>query len=171
MNLLLFAVFGFALSTAASSTDSAFRQYPATETLHGQMMLPLIADAQERKFRTVLRQAISKGYGVVEGGTQHERLGPNFGGHYVLVQWGCGTACMEGALIDTDTGHVLRLPQIPGTDQKGFEIPTIDSQSPQFRTDSRLLVIPSIGDSYTYYYVLDKSQWHFLKKLPLPEQR
>lgn len=171
MSLLLLAVLSAALSAATPSSAPAFRQYPATEGQHGRRMLPRITNAQEREFHTVLRQAVTKGYGVVDCGTEHERRGPNFGGHYVLVQWGCGSSCMEGALIDVHTGQVLRLPQIPGAEQTGFEIPTIELQSLQFRTGSLLLAIPYVGDSYTYYYVLGRSQWRFLRKLPTPVQR
>ena len=170
MSLLLLAVLGTALSAATPSPAPAFSQYPATEGMHGRMLLPRIAGAQEREFHTVLRQAITKGYNVVDGGTEHERRGPNFGGHYVLVQWGCGSSCMEGALIDANTGQVFRLPQIPGAEQAIFRIPTIDLQSLLFRTNSRLLGVENIGDSQTYYYVLEHGRWHFLKKLPTPEK-
>ena len=136
------------------------------------MVLPHIMSAQEREFHTTLRQAITKGYNVVEGdGTEDERRGPNFGGHYVLVQWGCGTACMDGALIDANTGQISRLPQIPGAGQTSFHIPTIDLQSLLFRTSSRLLGVENVGDSYTYYYVLEHGQWRFLKKLRTPESQ
>jgi hypothetical protein len=169
MNLLLLAVLSAALSVPTPFSVPGFRQYPATEGLNSRVMLPRITDAPERKFHTVLSQAITKGYNVVEGGTENERRGPNFGGHYVLVQWGCGTSCMYGALIDANTGKVFRLPQIPGAEQTGFKIPTIDLRSLLFRTNSRLLGVENIGDSQTYYYVLVHGQWRFLKKLPTPE--
>lgn len=123
-------------------------------------------------FYTELRRAITKGYDVVDGGTEHERRGPNFAGHYVLVQWGCGSNCMEAALIDANTGNVLRLPQVPGGEQQGFEIPTgsVDFRALQFRTNSRLLGVPNIGDSFTYYYLLEQGHWRFLKMLPTPKE-
>lgn len=36
----------------------------------------------------------------------------NFAGHYQLVQWGCGTTCSTGAVIDALTGQVIFLPRI-----------------------------------------------------------
>lgn len=167
MKFLLLAVLG--ATVGMGSARPSFHDFPATEGLHAGMMLPRITNAQERKFRTELRQAITKGYDVVEGGTEHERRGPNFGGHYVLVQWGCGTTCMSGALINANTGQILRLPQIPGAEQTGFQIPTVDLQSLRFRTNSLLLGMDNVSDSQTYYYVLQPEGWRFLGKLPTPE--
>jgi hypothetical protein len=171
MSLLVFVLLSGLLPNSSPTSAPRFSQYPATEGLRGQMMLPRITDAEEREFRTVLRQAVTKGYEVVDGGTEHERRGPNFGGHYVLVQWGCGSNCMEAALIDANTGHVLQLPQIPGSEVSGFEIATgsVDLRTLQFRTDSLLLGIPYVGDSQTYYYVLDRGHWRFLMKVPTPQ--
>ena len=166
MRLVPGIVFLSVAMAAASAQTPAFRQYPAAAGLQGRMQLPRIRDAAEHEFRTELRQAITKGYDVVEGGTEHERPGPNFSGHYVLVQWGCGTSCMNGALIDANTGAVLRLPRIPGAEQTGFAIPTIDMQSLLFRTDSRLLGVENVADSETWYFVLEGGRWRFLRKVP-----
>jgi hypothetical protein len=167
MNSLL--LFVLCAAIGIGNTLPTFSDFPATEGLHGRMALPRITNAQEREFRTELHRAITKGYDVVEGGTEHERHGPNFGGHYVLVQWGCGTSCMYGALIDANTGQVLRLPHIPGAEQTGFHIPTVDLQSLRFRTNSLLLGVDNVSDSQTYYYVLEPKGWRFLKKLPTPD--
>ena len=168
MNPILIAILGAALRTIGASAPPAFGEYPATEPLHGPMVMPHIVDAEERRFRTELRRAVTKGYDVVDGSTEHERRGPNFAGHYLLVQWGCGSNCMQAALIDANSGHVLRLPQVPGSDADGFSIPTgsVDFRTLQFRTGSRLLVLPNIADGHSYYYVLEQERWRFLKKLP-----
>jgi hypothetical protein len=80
---------------------------------------------------------------------------------------------MEAALIDANTGSVLRLPQIPGGEQHGFDIPIEppDLSALRFRTNSRLLGVPFIGDSFTYYYVLEHGRWRFLSKLPTPDEQ
>jgi hypothetical protein len=70
--------------------------------------MPHLLTPEERHFQSTLRHAITQGYGVVEGGTEEERAGPNFAGHHVLVQWGCGTNCMEAAIIDAVDGDVSR---------------------------------------------------------------
>jgi len=101
-----------------------FQKYPAADTMTGSLALPRISNAQERRFKTKLTRAITKGYDVVDGGTEHSRIGSNFAGRYVLVQWGCGSNCMQAAMIDGKDGSVLRLPQIPGEKLGYFEIPT-----------------------------------------------
>ena len=102
----------------------------------------------------------------MDGGTEHERAGANFAGHYVLVQWGCGSNCMQAALIDGRSGTVLRLPQIPGEKLGYFGIPTgsVDLRTLQFRWNSRLLGMPCIADGMTYYYALDGQHWLFIRK-------
>jgi hypothetical protein len=49
-----------------------------------------------REFRTRLREAA--------------REKPNFAGHFIVTTWGCGTECVEGAIIDARTGRVFMLP-------------------------------------------------------------
>jgi hypothetical protein len=46
-----------------------------------------------RQFRTMLRQ-----------GAAH---GPNFAGHYTIVGWGCGSSCLNWAIVDAKCGHVF----------------------------------------------------------------
>jgi hypothetical protein len=75
-----------------------------------------------KMFRSVLRNAASRG--------------PNFAGHYAIAQWGCGTSCIEFAVIDLKTGKVFINPE-PATSDLVFDI------------DSRLLVVNPI-DSSTY---------------------
>ena len=135
------------------------------------LALPKISNAEERRFRTTLKQAVTKGYYVVDGGTDHERIGANFAGRYVLVQWGCGTNCMQAALIDGRDGVVLRLPQIPGDELSYFGIPTgsHEFRTLEFRWNSRLLGIPCVTDGMTYYYVLEGHHWRYISKNKTPE--
>lgn len=36
-----------------------------------------------------------------------------FAGHYIVVSWGCGTACIDGAIADVRDGKVYPLPRSP----------------------------------------------------------
>jgi hypothetical protein len=166
--LLLLIWFSFeptAFSQGMLKAPPSFGQYPAT-VYEGRLSMPRLITPEERHFQTELRHAITKGYDVVEGGTENERKGPNFGGHYVLVQWGCGTNCMEAAIIDVVDGRIFTLPRVPeDQDSTGFHVPTgqADMRTLQFRTKSRLLGIPYVGNGMTYWYVLEKD-WRFLGK-------
>ncbi|OGM97413.1 MAG: hypothetical protein A2817_00670 [Candidatus Yanofskybacteria bacterium RIFCSPHIGHO2_01_FULL_39_8b] len=53
--------------------------------------------------------------------------GISFAGKYSTAEWGCGTGCQNGAIVDADTGHIY---PIPGLMVSGFEV----------RKDSRLLI-------------------------------
>lgn len=46
-----------------------------------------------RRYRTVLLK------GAAEGA--------NFAGHYSIVGWGCGTSCVQFAVVDLESGQVI----------------------------------------------------------------
>ena len=144
-----------------------FGDYPAGRVPGNEpAVLPRLRTREERQFRTVLRRAVTRGYGVVDGGTEHERVGANFAGHTVLVQWGCGVDCMEAAVIDITDGAVLALPTLrDGDERPGFRVPTGsgDLRSLRFQTGSRLLGIPNVADGKVYFYVLNGHRWTYLR--------
>jgi hypothetical protein len=80
-----------------------------------------------RKFRTALRLGASEG--------------PNFAGHFTIVTWGCGTDCVQHALVDAKTDTVFFPPEIATifTFWGGPESPGV--QETQFRVDSALLIL------------------------------
>ncbi len=131
----------------------------------------MIRTADEKAFRDELMDGVMKGYGVVDGETEHERIGANFNGRSVLVQCGCGTNCMRAALVDGRPGPVRRLPQLPGETENGFELPTgtNDLRTLEFRWNSALLGVPRVADGLTYRYVFANGRWHFLGKVKTPE--
>jgi|GEM_PF-2151689 len=68
----------------------------------------------------------------------------NFGGHYILVTWGCGAPCLGGALVDVKNGKVYDVPY----SYIGYD----------FRKNSRLLItnppyITSSADIHLAYLV------------------
>jgi hypothetical protein len=167
--LLWIVLFQPALSQSMLKKAPAFEQYPVA-VYEGKLSMPHLVTHEELHFQTELRHAITKGYDVVEGGTENERIGPNFAGHYVLVQWGCGTDCMEAAIINVVDGHIFGPPHIPeDQDSTGFHVPTgqADMRTLQFRTKSRLLGIPYVGNGMTYWYALEKG-WRFIGKSATP---
>lgn len=68
-----------------------FDAYPAritTATLHP----PSLTTPEAHQFRT----AIAKG----------ATAGVNFAGRYTIVGWGCGSSCLDWAVVDSQTGRV-----------------------------------------------------------------
>ena len=71
---------------------------------------------------------------------------PNFAGEWVIVTWGCGTACQSGAMVSARTGRIV-------------DLPTPMTRGAAFRVSSRLLIIDPIRPdtrpddaSLAYYY-------------------
>jgi hypothetical protein len=114
---------GLALSLvgAARAEDAPkFADYPGAATYHGRNAAPIMAAKEPRMNRTRIRRGA--------------RGKPNFDGHYIIVGWGCGTQCRDGAIIDAITGTVVMLPYVAGTPQQ-------DAELVDYRVDSRLIVL------------------------------
>jgi hypothetical protein len=91
----------------------------------------------------VIRQGVSKGWGVHDGATGKEFAvpGPNFAGHYVIVTWGCGSPCLMAAIVDEKNGRVFPPPFHNGPGDSYFQVPWDFPMEPLvYRLDSRLLI-------------------------------
>jgi hypothetical protein len=77
--------------------------YPATEFLptFAEAAVPDFEgrDAWAARYRTMIRQGVEDG--------------PDFAGHWSLVQVGCGTGCSTTYMVDHATGEVLPFPYGP----------------------------------------------------------
>ncbi len=132
MNNLRFTLTAFAFAVASvlaqpvqaqQGWTPAAADYPAVKVPVGLKSEPIINSPAKAYFRTRLR----------EGSNQ----GTNFGGHYALLQWGCGEGCTTFFIVDELNGHVyepgynLTAPKNGADENIGF----------QYRADSRLLVM------------------------------
>src|SRR5262245_60406906 len=85
----------FALTTALlpqSAKHPSFGEYHVSETFSGKPTAPILKTANERRFRTMIREGAAKG--------------PNFAGHYTIADWGCGAGCVSIAVVDAKDGRV-----------------------------------------------------------------
>jgi len=85
------AVLAICALLALGSSLSDFDRYPSRNHFVG-FPAPLVSTAKVRKHKTVLEQAV--------------RDGANFNGYYRVAWWGCGTNCVEWAVINLKTGVV-----------------------------------------------------------------
>jgi hypothetical protein len=89
------------------------------------------------------------------------REGPNFAGHYTIVQWGCGAGCVQFAVVDAKTGAVFMPPFYVGP-RAFVEGQTGEPEEPlQFRADSKLLIVSGSRNEKgegVYYYRWDKGR-------------
>jgi hypothetical protein len=114
-----------------------FVAYPAGPIYTGPHAAPDLTEPQNYSFRTRIRAA--------------SRKAPNFAGRWVLVNWGCGTGCSDGRLVNLATGAVLSLPAavISGP----LPDPTADAYT--YTRESRLLIVNGHdGESDTTAYRL-----------------
>ncbi|MGD1095259.1 MAG: hypothetical protein ABSB35_25115 [Bryobacteraceae bacterium] len=120
-------------------TAPRFEDYPVNEIFNGAPAAPVVLSPEERRYRTVIRQGVTKGWGV-EGPDGKERPGPNFAGHYFIITWGCGSPCLMAAVVDARNGGVYPPPFHHG--RAYFQVPWADSSTPplDYRLDSRLLI-------------------------------
>jgi len=103
--------------------------------------------------------------------------GPNFAGHYVVVEWSCGLPCVSFVLADVRTGNIY-YPRFSGVGHCG----PLDPRQPQllsFQLESRLLIVrgsPEIDDSKTqtfsegpcrtYYYLWNGNSLKLVRSAP-----
>jgi hypothetical protein len=65
---------------------------PAFDTVK-PVPIDLSSSPEARRYRTMLREG--------------SKDGPNFAGTFTIVGWGCGSACIEWAIVDAKTGKVF----------------------------------------------------------------
>jgi hypothetical protein len=130
-----------------------FEEYPAAGKYNGKNAAVVLAGKDDREYRTQLRDAARKQ--------------PDFAGHYVVAQWGCGGGCVMGAAIDLNTGTVA---WFPGTICCWAE--TDDKFEPvRYKLTSRLIVFSGErnekdGDDGQHYYELKDGKFvHVLSVL------
>jgi len=93
--------------------------------------------------------------------------GVNFAGSFILVAWGCGTGCRDGAVIDGKTGRVWFPKELGAVvDWQGF--PDGDFDFFTFQKDSRLLVVRGLPGysgtkAGTYYFEWMGTRFRLLK--------
>ena len=92
------------------------------------------------------------------------KKGPNFAGHYAIAEWGCGTGCIQMAVVDLESGDV---------DLGPFETLCLgatreaDKAGVFYRLNSSLLIVtgcPNEKNCGTYYYALVGQQFKLLRK-------
>jgi hypothetical protein len=125
------------------SDPPTFADYPATGKVKGKPARARIRTKDARMYRTAI--------------TEGAKEGPNFAGHYTIVQWGCGTACLGFAIVDANTGRVTMSPFYVGMGYDlGDELKERDLI--EYKLDSRLLIVTGTRDDRgqgQYFYAWD----------------
>jgi hypothetical protein len=108
-----------------SSRVPRFEDYPVNEIFREALAEPILKSPEERRFRTVIRQGVSKGWGAEDGiSSKHIDVpGPTFAGRFVIVRWGCDSPCLMAAIVDAKTGRVFPPPFHHGPGRSYFQVP------------------------------------------------
>src|SRR3974390_3288697 len=119
------------LAFAQSADLPAFDRFHVAELYKGKPAAPVIKTAQDREFRTRIREGAADG--------------PNFAGHFTLATWGCGAGCVSFVVVDAAHGAIYRAPfQVLAWDMVKYEgkiAANADNFEPlDNRVDSRLLI-------------------------------
>ena len=114
-----------------------FKDYPAKVYAGPNAAPDVRSDPRSRMYRTQLR------------GWAGEK--PNFAGHYILANWGCGTGCTQIAIVDALTGKVFHPPGVRSNSVVNVhdELLVDGDSSPRradfgalrYSTDSQLLIL------------------------------
>jgi hypothetical protein len=125
-----------------------FSAYAAGPQYKGPRAAPDVKTLlRSRQYRTMIR----------EGGKE----GPNFAGHYTIIQWGCGAACVSYAIIDARSGEVFHPAALQNIDQFQVDIDTPeqpDAEMLQFNLKSRLIV--AYGATDLKHRGISYFDWH-----------
>lgn len=123
--LSLLAVLGASMFAQSTGIPS-FAQFPA-DPFTGKPVPAVLATPGQRQFRTRIRERAAQG--------------PNFAGHFTIADWGCGTSCKSGVLVDARTGKVYDVPfGILGYGQALKYADGSETGGLDYRLDSRLLI-------------------------------
>jgi hypothetical protein len=141
-------VIAFLLAGAAAceaEVAPTFEAYRTDVAIGSPCNVDIATDPTAHHFRTVLSGAAKKG--------------PNFAGRFAVASWGCGSGCVEWAIINLESGKVffdkerLHLLWIVGWDS------TKNGDFLSFRRDSALLVVQGATDDNPHQVRRDYLRW------------
>ena len=157
VTLLPLCCFGQALK----KPPPKFEDFPVTQKWNGVHSEVRLETTEQRLFRTNLREASKKA--------------PNFAARYRIIIWGCGTQCIQGGMVDIETGKIAPLPT--GGKSRGERFWDIcDSafypSGIEHRVDSKLLIIRCAdivgpdGGNYmrTSYFVIENGSFQRIEE-------
>jgi hypothetical protein len=142
----------------ATEKTPQFSDYPVNSILHGVPVAPKLLTSGQRRFRSMIRQGAKKG--------------ANFAGHYAIAEWGCGTSCVQIALVDVESGDVYEGPFGPIPKVSIYLGPNAEADKTGvfYRRDSGLFVArgcPNFRRCGTQYYRWTGSEFTLFRRIPM----
>lgn len=138
-----------------ASKDRAprFSDYPETKLSRELVKPPLVPEDWDEELKLRLLDSVGSSSRA------------NFAGRYFVAVWGCGTACVNGAIIEPRTGKMHSLPSVSGWKNVHRNFKGIS-----FRHNSRLIILSGDrddkeGDMGEHFYVFENGEVKFLKTI------
>ncbi len=103
-----------------------YSQYAAKVEKKTAKMVNLKSHTEAKMYRTNLKEALATS-------------AVNFAGKYILTYWGCGTGCIQGAIIDAKTGAVFFPIELQGVAAGGSGLG--NHEMLEYKKNSNLLVL------------------------------
>lgn len=146
-----------ATAFAALQQEFPFGKYSVTSSFHGAPATPKLTTEREERFERVITESAKKG--------------PNFAGHYTVVSWGCGAACISFAIVDAESGKVFQ-PPFTGVSFENSKGEFFQQNGLHYVKDSSLFVLQGCPDGrdcadYRYRWTGDKLELIESKPLKL----
>jgi hypothetical protein len=152
--VMFLAVIAYGKVNAQNANHPLFSDFPVSTTYTGQSHNPNLATPQAQKFRSRL----------IEGASEKA----NFAGHYIVIQWGCGTGCVSGAVLDALSGHVTFFPFVYVCCWGNVNA---DFKPISFRLNSHLIVfsgqLNEKGKVGVHYFNFDADRFEFIESIEL----
>lgn len=136
------------IAESAGSIKPKPTEYPSRVGMTGKTALPDFRnrDREFNSFRTRIREGMQKG--------------PNFAGHFTVIQFGCGSGCSGVVVGDNRTGRPVRFPR-GGEDNMYLDL--------QFRLDSRLIAAQWLdydaNRCFIEFFDFDRGAWNVVSKM------
>jgi hypothetical protein len=147
---------------AAAVDTPEFGDYKVKVSTAQPKPIKFAGNKDARMFRTRLTEARNEGV--------------NFAGHFIFASWGCGTSCLQGAIIDASTGEVF-FPEELSVMSFGMGGDEIPDEPLQFRKDSKLFILHGYtgGDSDepeggVHYLVWEGKKFKRVKYVPFENE-
>lgn len=181
------------LLLAAQLQRPRFEDYLVQEEFKGAPTAPRLTTSWARLYRTRIRRGVSGEEGFRRGREYVEAAGPNYAGHYRVVNWGCGSGCLMMVVVNLETGQVYRPPLSNGQlGENQIIIPNLGTAWADFdfKLKSRLFIVKSCpwgspspksplyrgsGDFCgTSYFTIEPNGFHIVRQvreqlIPVPE--
>jgi hypothetical protein len=167
-----------AFSRAQTPPRPRFEDYPVNEVFTGKPAPPILATADQRMFRSRIRNGLATQSDVWIGSYKNptKAKGPNFAGHYFVIRWGCGSQCVMMAIVDAKTGKVYN-PPLADQDSLWVPLDNLSEMETDLRPDSSLMILRNACRDFkdrktcgTYYFNWKNNHFDLIKFTFVPPQ-